>query len=210
MKNEKTNQINGMSLGWNITVLFILGTILLGGLAESYDPISQTVSEIGRTGSVVKVPWQILCVFVGLLSGVFSGLLISFARKNQLSVVPGLFLLSYALCQIGLGFFPVAHPLHNVFGLFMIIGYCAPLSFALLWKNRMSAAFTVVSFGCFLLVVAGIFLNLTPAFSPELYPLEYYGVVQRFLLFTFYLYIAFLSIYLSSVSISFPLKSVSV
>ncbi|MBL7472930.1 DUF998 domain-containing protein [Robertkochia sediminum] len=208
MKTSNSHQIRGVALGWNVAILFIAGTILLGGLVQGYNPLAQTVSEIGRAGSPLQLPWQIFCVVVGVLLAIFSGLLIGFARKNSMSGVPGILLLSYAICQIGLGFFPTPHALHNVFGLLMIVGYSAPLSFALLWKGRTSAAFTRISLTCFALVVTGIFLNLTPAFAPDLYPLEYYGAVQRFLLFTFYLYIGFISIYLSVKPIRYALSKV--
>lgn len=209
MKTSNAHQLRGVALGWNTAILFIAGVVLLGGLTEGYDPLAQTVSEIGKSGSVVQRPWQIFCVLVGVLLAIFSGLLISFARRNRMSGVPGILLMSYAICQIGLGVFPTPHALHNVFGLLMIVGYSAPLSFGLLWKGRTPTNFTVASLVCFALVVAGIFLNLTPAFAPDLYALEYYGVVQRFLLFTFYLYIAFLSIYLSVKPLGFSLSKVT-
>lgn len=44
----------------------------------------------------------------------------------------------------------------------------------------------------FLVILIGIFLNLSPAFNPELYSLKYYGLVQRFLVFTMFIYIAYL------------------
>jgi hypothetical protein len=76
----------------------------------------------------------------------------------------------------------------------MTIGYFSPLVFALAWKSKLGKRFKHLSVLAFFLIIFGIFLNLTPAFAPTLYPLEYYGIVQRFLLFTFFIYTAYISV----------------
>ena len=173
---------------------FILGSLILGSLLPDYNPVSQTVSEIGQTGSSLYQTWQVFSIAVGVLLIVFAFALISFSRKNKTAILPGIFILSYGLSQFGIGFYPSPHPLHNVFGLSMTLGYFSPLVFALAWKNKLGASFKNISILTFILIMLGIFLNLSPAFAPTLYPLEYYGIVQRFLLFTFYGYVALVSI----------------
>lgn len=184
---------NLLALGWITATAFILGIFILGGLLEGYDPISQTISEIGESGSPLYTTWQIFSIGIGILLILFAIGLISFAKRNKWPLLPGIFILIYGLSQFCIGFFPSPHSLHNVFGLSMTIGYFSPLVFALSWKNRLGKTFKRVSLTVFLLIVLGIFLNLTPAFAPALYPLEYYGIVQRFLLFTFFSYCGYLS-----------------
>jgi hypothetical protein len=75
----------------------------------------------------------------------------------------------------------------------MTIGYFSPLMFFLLWKDKLGLPFKRFSLIAFILTILGIFFNLTPAFAPSLYPLEYYGLAQRFLIFTFYIYIAYIA-----------------
>ena len=173
---------------------FIIGSLILGSLLPDYNPVSQTVSEIGQNGSPLYQTWQVFSIVVGALMIVFAMALITFARKNKNSILPGIFMLSYGLSQFGIGFYPAPHPLHNVFGLSMTLGYFSPLVFALAWKNKLGKGFKSISILTFILIILGIFLNLSPAFAPTLYPMEYYGMVQRFLLFTFYGYGAFVSI----------------
>ncbi len=156
--------------------------------------ISQTVSEIGEKGSPLYTQWQIFSIGIGCLLILFAIGIISYAKKKVLSIVPGIFILIYGLSQFTMGIFPSPHPLHNVFGLTMIVGYLSPLIFMILWKNKLSKTFKRLSFIVFVLIILGVFLNLTPAFAPSLYPLEYYGIIQRFLLFTFYIYCAVISI----------------
>ncbi len=183
-----------LSLGWITAIAFILGTFILGSQLEDYNPISQTVSEIGEKGSPLYIQWQIFSIGIGCLLILFSIVVTSFSRKKNLSIVPGMFILVYGMSECGVGIFPSPDPLHNVFGLSMTVGYFSPLIFALRWKTQLGIRFKRLSLIAFILIVLGIFLNLTPAFAPSLYPLEYYGIVQRFLLFTFYIYCTYLSI----------------
>lgn len=180
--------------GWVASITFITGSLILGGLLQDYSSVSQTVSEIGKIGSSFHLPWQIFSVVVGLLIILFGTGIIIFAKRNKLSIAPGIFTLAYGVSQLGMGFFPSPHTLHNVFGLSMTIGYFSPVVFALGWKSTLGQDFRNISFMTFILIVLGIILNLTPAFDKTLYSLEYYGIVQRFLLFTFYLYVAYVSV----------------
>ncbi len=188
----KTKQL--VSLGWITAILFIAGTFILGSLLPDYSFISQTVSEIGQIGSPQQLNWQIFSLLIGLLLILFSFGLIFFARKNKWSIIPGLFVLFAGLSQFGIALFPSPHPLHNVFGLSMTIGYFSPLMFALFWRNAPGDSFKNYSLLAFVLILTGIFLNLSPMFARDLYPLEYYGLVQRFLLFVFYGYLGMVAL----------------
>ncbi len=194
-----------LSLGWITAITFILGTFILGSQIEDYSAISQTVSEIGEKGSPLYIQWQIFSIGIGCLLILFAIGIVSFAKKKRdLSIVPSIFILVYGLSQLTIGIFPSPHPLHNIFGLSMTVGYFSPLIFAVRWKNQLGMTFKRLSLIAFILIVLGIFLNLTPAFAPSLYPLEYYGIVQRFLLFTFYIYCSFISI--STINFSLTLQ----
>ncbi len=183
-----------LSLGWITAALFVAGSLVLGSFLADYSSLSQTVSEIGQEGSPLKLPWQLFSLLVGLLLILFSLGIVSFARQNKWSFIPGLFVLFAGLSQFGIALFPSPHSLHNVFGLSMTIGYFSPLVFFLLWKDKLGMAFKWYSLLAFILILLGIFLNLSPMFAPDLYPLEYYGLVQRLLLFTFYLYLALIAL----------------
>lgn len=179
-------------LGVLIPSLFILGSGLMGYLLDNYSFFSQTLSEIGSLSSPMKIPYQILKILVAILILILSIILFNFSRREKLSVIPTLFLFSFGLSDMGLALFPTPHSLHNVFGLSLILGYLSPIFFAVLWSKRISANFSFVSIGFFALIALGIFLNLSPIFKPDLYPLNYYGLVQRFLVFTMLIYMAYL------------------
>ena len=186
--------------GWLASAAFIVGSLLMGSLLSDYSPISQTVSEIGQSGSPLYGAWQVFTISIGVLLIIFSAAIISFAKTHKLSIIPGIFLLLAGISEFGIGLYPSPHSLHNVFGLSMTLGYLTPLIVALSWKASLGKNLRTLSYLSFILIVLGIFLNLTPAFAPDLYSLEYYGLVQRFLLFTFYIYIFYLSLVTTTLS----------
>ena len=179
-------------LGGFIAISFILGTFLFGFALENYSFSSQTLSEIGSLSSPFRIPFQIFKTIIALLIMTFSALVLKFSRSAGLSMIPGILLFCFGLADLGVALFPTPHPLHNVFGLALMLGYLSPLLFGLLWSDRTATNFKRFSLIFFVLIVLGIFLNLSPAFNPDLYPLSYYGLVQRFLVFTMFIYIAYL------------------
>ncbi len=184
---------NLLHTGWLAGLSFILGTLIMGAYLQDYNLVSQTVSEIGQIGSPLETSFRLFSFGVSILLILFSISLIVFSRKNNFSVIPGILVLTFGLAEFGIGVFPSPHPLHNVFGLSLTLGYFSPLMFFLLWKSKAGARFKWISLLIFFLVFTGIFLNLTPAFAPDLYPLKYYGLAQRFLLYSFYGYITYIS-----------------
>lgn len=180
--------------GWIAGLAFIAGTLIMGNILEDYSIVSQTVSEIGQAGSPLESSFQIFSFTISVLFILFAVGLLQYSRKNGLSLIPGIFLLTFGIAEFGIGVFASPHPLHNVFGLSLTIGYFSPLMFFILWKSKMGSQFKWISLFIFILVITGIFLNLTPLFAPDLYDLSYYGLAQRFLLYTFYAYCVYISL----------------
>ena len=187
-----TSRLQPNHLGRFIAIAFFLGTLVFGFALDNYSFVSQTISEIGSMNSPFRFQFQIFKILIASLILILSVLVLKYARRNNLSMIPGILLLCFGLSDLGLALFPTPHPLHNVFGLSMTLGYLSPLFFALLWPNAASDHFKRVSLVFFLLILIGILLNLSPAFKPDLFPLNYYGLVQRFLVFTMFIYIAYL------------------
>lgn len=162
---------------------------------DGYSHVSRTVSEIGRQGSPAELPWRIGNLAVAALLMVFAVAIGSYARSRAWSRMPALFIALFAVSLAGMGWFAVPHPLHNVFGLSATVGYLSPLVLAIAWRGKpVPHALTTVSAVAWLLVIAAIALNLSPIFAPTLYPLEYYGLVQRFLFIAFYGWCTYLSL----------------
>ncbi len=131
-------------------------------LVPGYSHVHQTVSEIGEIGSPARVPFAIMLCFVAACILVFA------LGVRHLSVETGhsqfaAYLIGFmALPAAGVGVFAYPHPLHNIFGISELIGYQAPLVFALTWRRDLRAKTVVaVSWIFSVLVWGAIILNLS-------------------------------------------------
>ena len=181
--NNRTLLLFGIA----IPVLFTTAILGLAALVPGYSHIAQTVSEIGKHGSPAELQWKIADLTVALFFLLFYLGLYRFSRANSLSVMPAYLVGFFGLMSVGISVFESPHPLHNVFGLLMTVGYMSPLALAWSWRGRDWAKSLVrFSFVTWVLVMVAIFLNLSPLFTRDLFPLEYYGLVQRSLFLAFY------------------------
>lgn len=143
-------------------VILALGMAGLALMIPGYSHVHQTVSEIGEIGSPARVPFAIiLCCVAGCIL-VFA--LAMRDRSVQAGHSPSAAYLTgcMALSAAGVGLFAYPHPLHNVFGISELIGYQAPLCFALTWKRDSRAGSLVfLSWILYAAICAALVLNLS-------------------------------------------------
>jgi len=160
-------------------IVFALGVAGLGRMIPGYNHVRQTVSEIGEMGSPARIPFAMMLCCVAACVLVFA-----FAVRAR-SIEAGhsqwaAYLIGFmALPAVGTGVFAFPHPLHNVFGISELIGYQAPLVFALTWRR--GGLFLVwISWVFYLLICVAIALNLS-AFAPAIwaYVKPVHGLAQR-------------------------------
>lgn len=183
-----------LSFGIFAGVLFIAGTLVLGNMVDGYNVSRQTVSEIGAIGSPLQYPYAVMLGLVSILSITFAYFGRVYALSQDISgkglILVGLF----GVLDAGFAFFPTPHPMHNIFGLLHLIAYFAPLAIYIGWRKVPGYGFIAnISLAYMVCIIVGLFLNMSPMFAPKLYPLEYYGYVQRFLLYSYYLWLILLS-----------------
>jgi len=111
-----------LPLGWLCAALMILGTLVLGFLLPEYKLVSNTISEIGEIGTPFYYQYKILDTLGAFLFLLFAIGVYLFSTKYQLSRVPAIFLICFAMSNIFASFFPTPHPLHNVFGILFLCG----------------------------------------------------------------------------------------
>jgi hypothetical protein len=180
--------------------VFIATSIVLGALIPNYDPISQTISEIGERGSPFEMPFKIAGFFVAGCFVLFTYGVYRFSVARQLSLVPAFLLGLFAAHQWGVFIFESPHPLHNLFGISGTLGFLAPLGLAITWPSTSDLrVLRRVSWVAAVLVLIAIGLNLMPLFVPEqdapAWLREHYGLVQRSL-FVFFFWCAYLALIL--------------
>ena len=163
----------GVILGFGIAGLALL--------VPGYNHVHQTVSEIGEIQSPARIPFAIMLGCVAACILVFAwairDVLVATHHCRLTAYLIGLMALSAA----GIGVFAFPHPLHNMFGLSELIGYQAPLTFALTWRRDPRArTLVVLSWIFFALTWTAIALNLS-SFAALIwaYVKPVHGLVQR-------------------------------
>jgi hypothetical membrane protein len=179
-------------------IVLLLGIVGLAFGVPGYDPVRQTVSEIGEEGSPMR--WA----FTGLLCVVAAGILVfaagldGVARRTGRSRWPAWITAWMAVSAAGVGVFAFPHPLHNVFGLSELIGYQAPLVLALAWRRDPDAAEAVAISRLMAVVVwVAIAVNLVSLFrDPVVWPAlkPVYGLAQRALFASWFGWAAWLGV----------------
>jgi hypothetical membrane protein len=181
-------------------LVLLAGVIGLALLVPGYDPVRQTVSEIGETGSPMRIPFAAMLCTVAACLLVFTAGVLKFAKASGLPGWPALLIGATAVSAAGVGIFAFPHPLHNVFGLSELIGYSAPIAFALAWRGKQAGRSAAVMSGWMaLLVWLAVAANLVSMFRdpvvwPQIKPL--YGLVQRSLFAAWFAWAALLGVQL--------------
>jgi hypothetical membrane protein len=185
---------NRLLFGPLAAALLAVGIVVLALWVPGYSQIRQTVSEIGEMGSPARIPFTIMLCCVALCLSVFAAGIGAESKRAGRAPASAYLIAFMALCAAGVGIFPFPHPLHNVFGESELIGYQAPLAFALAWRRDPKAKHLVTfSWIMFALVWASIALNLSSldrhsALWAEMKPI--YGLIQRSLFAAFFAWCA--------------------
>ena len=180
---------------------FIGASTILGALLPNYNPITQTISEIGEQGSPFEMTFKVVNLFVSSCFILFAFGVHRISKQRGASLIPAGFLAYRAVMELGVFVFESPHPWHNLFGIAGIPGFLAPLALAITWTRSADLpALRPMSAIAGVLLVGSIVLNLVPAVVDLSYIDEhygfvhtYYGLVQRTLLI-FHVWCAYLAI----------------
>jgi hypothetical membrane protein len=165
--------------------ILVGGVLALATLIPGYSHIEQTVSEIGQVGSPTRLPLALLLLSVAACTLVFAQALHRTAVHSNNSRVPAVLVGAMAASVMGVAVFAHPHPLHNVFGLSELVGYQAPLLFALRWRKDPHAEHVIAwSWALYLVIVLAIAANLSAPLGMEdlwAYVQPRIGLAQRLL-----------------------------
>ena len=165
--------------------ILFFGIIGLALLLPGYSHVRQTVSEIGEIGSPARVPFAIMLCCVAACILVFASAVRDLSVTARHSRWAAYLIGFMALPAAGVGVFAYPHPLHNIFGISELIGYQAPLVFALTWRRDPRVKTVVAASWIFsVLIWVAILLNLSSLDRQGLiwaYVKPLNGLAQRFL-----------------------------
>jgi len=156
------------------------------------------VSEVGEIGSPARVPFAIMLGCVAACILVFASAVRDVSVAADHSRFTAYLIGFMALPAAGIGVFAYPHPAHNVFGMSELIGYQAPLVFALTWRRDPRAKTLVtISWIFFALIWGAIALNLSAFAAPVwAYVKPVHGLAQRALFAAWFGWCAVLGILL--------------
>jgi hypothetical membrane protein len=164
-------------------VILALGIAGLALLVPGYSHVHQTVSEIGEMDSPARVPFAVMLCCVAACILIFASGLRAVSLAAGRSTLPAYVTACLSVSVVGVAIFAFPHRLHNVFGLSEIVGYQAPLVFALAWR-RDPRAKGLVAVSCIFFVLVWIALGLNMTMMDQngearayLHPV--FGIVQR-------------------------------
>ena len=188
---DRTCLLFGLICG---SALIVMSTAL-GALLPGYDPVRQTISEIGETGSPFQRVFQITLIAGAVCLLIFAYGIYRFARWRHVSVLPAIAVGFIGLMDLGSAVFEAPHPLHNIFGVPKLVGFLAPLLLAITWPGEPDLRIVRrVSGLAGVLVLISVGLNLAPLFvSSWPWGEAHYGLIQR-TLFVFFAWCLFLAI----------------
>jgi hypothetical membrane protein len=164
-------------------IILALGIVGLAAMVPGYNHVRQTVSEIGEIRSPARIPFAVMLCCVAVCILVFASAVRARSVQAGCSQFAAYLTGFMALPAVGTGVFAFPHPLHNVFGLSELIGYHAPLVFAVTWRQKPQAKIlTSVSWIAYVLICIAIAANLSSldgagAIWPYVKPV--YGLAQR-------------------------------
>ena len=162
-------------------IILAFGIVGLALLVPGYSHVHQTVSEIGEIGSPARVLFAVMLGCVAICILVFASAVRDASVAAHHSRLAAYLIAFMALPAAGIAVFAYPHPAHNIFGMSELIGYQAPLAFALAWRHDPGAKALVVLSWIFLLLIWGaIALNLSPFAAPVwVYVKPVHGLAQR-------------------------------
>jgi hypothetical membrane protein len=163
--------------------ILALGIAGLAWMIPPYDHVRQTVSEMGEIGSPARIPFAMMLCCVAVCIVGFASAVHNQSIQRGYSPLPAYFIGFMAVPAAGTGIFAYPHPLHNVFGLSELIGYQAPLVFALTWRrDRSMKPLISISWILYLAICIAIVLNLSSVDREGViwtYVKPAYGLAQR-------------------------------
>ena len=165
--------------------ILALGIAGLALLVPGYNHVHQTVGEIGEVGSPARVPFAIMLCCVAACILVFAAAVRDLSVRAGHSQLAAYLIGFMALSAVGVGVFAHPHPLHNVFGVSKLVGYQAPLFFALIWRcDPRERPLVSLSWILYVVICVAIALNLSSLDrqgSVWAYVKPVYGLAQRLL-----------------------------
>ncbi len=166
---------NMIRFGYAIPVMFLVTILGCGLFRDSYNHLTNLVSELGYLGSPTQYWFTIGLLICSFLSFWFVMALVSECKRQKLSVLPVVILFSFTFSIAGAGIFPMPTWWHGILGMPSFLLLFSPVLAYILWRNNEHIPYLKQ----WVVVVMIFFLLGFLVFAPEILP-GFQGMKQRF------------------------------
>lgn len=158
-----------------IPIVFWASTILCGFIHGNYNHLSNTVSELGATGTRSEPLMATLTMFSAILSMFFIMGVYGACKQLGLSLIPVFTLPAFTFMMGWVAMFHAGNPLHSASGPVFLLLYLGALLVTILWRGRHELISIRLTSLLSLALMLLIFLRFVPAIENAC-P----GLIQRF------------------------------
>jgi len=162
-----------LTMGTVSAAVFWIGGTIAGFIHGNYNPVSDTVSELGALGTKSHLFMTVVMYISGLAGILFTIGAVRACRKTGINILPAISTISIPLTTIWAAVFPMGTNEHPMAGPVVFVIYIGVIISLFVWRERKLRSlyiWSVIS----LVLLLGIFLRFT-AFFPY-----HEGLIQRF------------------------------
>lgn len=148
--------------------------LICGMLLPGYNHATRLVSELGEPGTSTQYLFATGLIACFLTSVAFIAGLYAIAKKNNINVIPILFLSTFPFSVLGAALFPFPLKLHEILGMPAILLFLSPLTSLIFWRTKDIKNVKIFALLILLVMLLG-FLIYIPQVMDNLF-----GLKQRF------------------------------
>lgn len=162
-----------LAMGTASALLFWIGGTIAGFIHGNYNPVSDTVSELGALWAKSHIFMTVVMYLSGITGILFVIGAVAACRQTGVNYIPVITAISIPFTTIWAAIFPMGTEQHAMTGPVVFIIYFGVIASLFLWRGGRLKTLRIWS-AVSLVLLLGIFLRFTPFFPGR------EGLIQRF------------------------------
>jgi hypothetical membrane protein len=162
-----------LNLGTTLAIIFWVGSSIAGIVHGNYDPLDNTISELGKIGTKSHLFMTAVMYLDGICGVLFIVGLVMACRQFRLNIIPAIMAISMPFTALWTTYFSLPSPMHAATGPVFFLLYIGIILSFFVWRGEKLKTVRILS-AVSLVLLLGIFLR----FTSFIYGHE--GLIQRF------------------------------
>jgi hypothetical membrane protein len=161
-----------LTMGTVSALVFWIGGTIAGFIHGNYNPVSDTVSELGALWAKSHVFMTVVMYLSGITGILFSIGAFTACRQAGMNIIPAITAVSIPFTTLWAAIFPMGTEQHAATGPVIFIAYIGVIISLIVWRGERLKTLRIWS-AISLVLLLGIFLRFTPFFP------YHEGLIQR-------------------------------